>query len=479
MGKFLSRPSAPPPSKDLEPRSLDVSAPEISNGISGTTTAAHLLRASTPQNPITVTVFERASVAGGVWHLDPRPALLPSIPNVRPPSPRDSLLHAPPGPAYQGLKNNVPTSLMRSMLLDWPEGTEEIVPRARLCTYIQDLAVRFGSHAHTLYNTSLISISKSESNKFWGVRSRTLSKMEGRGETRFEEKDWMFDAVVVAAGHYHEPRIPDIQGLKEVAQRLDGAVLHSKQYRNPSPFAGKNILVVGGGVSSLDIVKEVAEVVGKGRVWQSTRGGQWDLPAVLLPVGVERVGEIERFIGPEGQQKPFGVVLKDGHQLDGIDHIIFGTGYITSYPFLGKLQNPDIGVEDADEKIVITSDGCTTHNLHHDIFYIPDPTLAFVGVPYYVSTFSLFDLQGDVVARVFSGKASLPPRDILEKMHRERKEEKAGWGRAFHNLYGRDVEYMEGMTKWVNQEARRRGVDEMRGLLDDEKWRERKVEGRG
>ena len=42
---------------------------------------------------------------------------------------------------------------------------------------------------------------------------------------------------------------------------------------------------------------------------------------------------------------------------------------------------------------ISTHNNQQTHNLHKDIWYIPDPTLAFVGVPYHVATFSLFEFK--------------------------------------------------------------------------------------
>ena len=49
----------------------------------------------------------------------------------------------------------------------------------------------------------------------------------------------VYDAVVVANGRYDKPYIPNIQGLDEWRAVYPYAVLHSKFYRNPGPFADK------------------------------------------------------------------------------------------------------------------------------------------------------------------------------------------------------------------------------------------------
>ena len=67
-----------------------------------------------------------------------------------------------------------------------------------------------------------------------------------------------FDGVVVASGHYHAPNIPDISGLAKWKKAFPELVMHSKGYRDPSNFDGQNVLLVGAGVSSTDIAKELA-----------------------------------------------------------------------------------------------------------------------------------------------------------------------------------------------------------------------------
>jgi hypothetical protein len=37
------------------------------------------------------------------------------------------------------------------------------------------------------------------------------------------------------------------------------------------------------------------------------------------------------------------------------------------------------------------------------ILYIPDPTLAFVGITHLASTFSLYDFQAQILAIIFAG----------------------------------------------------------------------------
>lgn len=63
-------------------------------------------------------------------------------------------------------------------------------------------------------------------------------------------------AVVSTTGTWGAPYVPDYAGR----ELFGGIQLHSAHYRNPQPFAGKRVLIVGGGNSGAQILAEVSEV---------------------------------------------------------------------------------------------------------------------------------------------------------------------------------------------------------------------------
>lgn len=198
---------------------------------------------------------------------------------------------------------------------------------------------------------------------------------------------------------------------------------------------------------------ELSPVVKK--VWQSTRDGPFDHPATMLPGNAERVGEIRSFgrltdgPAPEPDPIPATVTLFNGQTIEGVDSVFVATGYQFSLPFLSQLHSDDVAPPEADDTVLVTN-GQQLHNLHKDIFYIPDPTLAFVGVPFYTATFSLFEFQAITVAAVFSGKTALPPVEKQRAEYKKRLQEK-GYGKLFHNLRSQDVEYSKELMAWVNE----------------------------
>ncbi len=73
-------------------------------------------------------------------------------------------------------------------------------------------------------------------------------------------------SVVVATGHAHTPYVPDWPGRQEYS----GELRHAREYRNPAPFAGLDVLVVGVGNSGAEIATDLAEG-GARRVWIAVR----------------------------------------------------------------------------------------------------------------------------------------------------------------------------------------------------------------
>ncbi|MHC5702495.1 flavin-containing monooxygenase [Streptomyces tirandamycinicus] len=61
-------------------------------------------------------------------------------------------------------------------------------------------------------------------------------------------------AVVVATGFNHTPRMPDWPGRDAYA----GELLHASAYRNPAPYEGRDVLVVGVGNTGAEIAADLA-----------------------------------------------------------------------------------------------------------------------------------------------------------------------------------------------------------------------------
>ncbi|WP_182358899.1 flavin-containing monooxygenase [Tomitella gaofuii] len=63
------------------------------------------------------------------------------------------------------------------------------------------------------------------------------------------------DGLVNATGSWERPFIPHYPG----AELFRGRQMHTKDYRGPDELAGKRVVVVGGGISAVDILAEVSQ----------------------------------------------------------------------------------------------------------------------------------------------------------------------------------------------------------------------------
>lgn len=222
------------------------------------------------------------------------------------------------------------------------------------------------------------------------------------------------------------------------------------------------MLLIGAGVSSTDIAREISPFAKA--IYQSSRNGPDDIPAAFQPPSLQRIGQVTSFSIPSSPDPVPGssdITLIDGSTISGIDRVVICTGYITTYPFLSHLHADTTLPAEADEKVLVT-DGNMVHNLHADIFYIPDPTLAFVGVPYYVATFSLFEFQSIVISSVFSGRAWLHSKKEMRDEYELRVKE-LGLGRSLHSLKNKEIAYVDGLVGWLNEHAKTTGAERVEG----------------
>jgi hypothetical protein len=355
---------------------------------------------------------------------------------------------------------------MKTSLLEWPEGTPDITTHDVMKHYIQDITKQYRVHEHVRYKTNVLKVEKQGDR--WNVKTKSRGNNSIPNSTQPATHDENFDAVIVATGHYHAPRVPAIPGLSTLKERFPDQISHSKGYRGAQSLTGKNVLLIGTGASAVDIARDAAPLAKQ--LYHSWRGGKFDVPLNMFPEEVVHIGEVLNIESTSESREPVlssnaplpaKFQLADGSVLCDIDVIILCTGYHISLPFLSRYHDDDMPVSKASEGIIIT-DGTMYHNLHKDIFYIPDPSLIFVGVPYYTANFSLFDFQAQAVAAVLGGDAALPSSTAMRKEYNERLAEK-GAGKQFHSLRGSEVEYVHELLAWVNPQLEVKGKPVLKG----------------
>uniref|UniRef100_A0A0A9GME7 Flavin-containing monooxygenase n=1 Tax=Arundo donax TaxID=35708 RepID=A0A0A9GME7_ARUDO len=191
--------------------------------------------------------------------------------------------------------------------------------------------------------------------------------------------------------------------------------MHSHSYRVPDPFAHQVVVIIGAKNSGGDISREIASVAREVHmVNRSSPAATCErLPSyhnLWLRSMVDRAEE-------DGS-----VVFRDGTSIKA-DVIMHCTGYKYSFPFL-----------DDDDCSIISIDDNRIHPLYKHVFPPQAaPHLSFIGLPFKVVPFPLFQLQSNWVAGVLSGRLQLPSeKEMMEDVRALYSEiEAIGWPRRY------------------------------------------------
>ncbi|MGW2665978.1 flavin-containing monooxygenase [Nocardia tengchongensis] len=176
----------------------------IGAGIAGLVTAK-VLR----DDGFDVVVFDKETAAGGVW-IESR--------------------------TYPGLRTNNSRATYAYSDHPYPESADVFPTAGQVRAYLASYADRFGLNRYLRLGTEVIRVS--EAGKGFEV--------EVVGPDGVETLP--FDFVVVCAGTFSEPNIPDIQD----GNLFRGVLAHSSQALEPVAFEGRRVVVVGAGKSALD-----------------------------------------------------------------------------------------------------------------------------------------------------------------------------------------------------------------------------------
>lgn len=186
-----------------------------------------------------------------------------------------------------------------------------------------------------------------------------------------------------------------------------------------------------------------------------------------IPSKVQKRSGIKQFIAKDTLQDSI-IEFDDGQTLSRIDHVIICTGYMFNFHFLEHLHFDEgtktkLGNDAPSDDRVLVKSGSQVYNLHKDIFYIPNPTLSFVGVPFHIATFSFFEFQALAVARSYARRAKLPSTEAMRQEWQDRLQKK-GDGREFHALGAElEQEYIQDIVTWLNKDSAIHGGEPVKG----------------
>lgn len=380
-----------------------------------------------------IRVFERRNRVGGLWHYDPIPDVFPTpgtsgenrniipsdLPRFTPPVAEDTTTRTG---IYESLDSNVGAKAMAFTHTPFPEVNSAVSVRQLgranptrpfrvIAGYLEDL---FRPYLQLVsFQTTVEKVEKIGAKWILTLRQSSHFYRDQPADYWWQEE---FDAVIVATGHYNVPLIPEIPGLDIAFQTHPDRFEHSKNFRSANDFVNKQVVVVGGNISSADLIADLHAVV-KGSLYLSQRGSNealknvFSLPGVVVKPTIEQIDTTSTTVA---------VIFSDGSTVQGIDKIVFATGYRLSYPFL----SPD----------PVTPSNRVAGFYQH-IFKVGDPSLALVGQVRGALSFRVYEYQAVAVARYFAnhnGKP-LPSPQAQDRWETERLKYK-GSSAIFHEI---------------------------------------------
>jgi hypothetical protein len=343
----------------------------VGAGPAGLVSARELLR-----HQCDIVVYESTDQVGGVWVYDEQVDDDPlGVDCLRPV--RSSL--------YETLRTNLPRDLMA--FLDYPfdsngggDNAWDRYPHHSLVrTYLENFANDYDLNRHIRLNTPVTRLHGDPAqNKGWEVESAAGTEL--------------FDAVIVCNGHYAKPRVVPLSGI----EYFKGQRLHSHNYRSPRGFKDKTVALWGTSASGFDISNEIASVATRaywcGSAFSQREKISDNLTALPSPRGFSKRGDL--------------IVGEDEFP---IDVLMYCTGYLTEFPFLSP-------------GIVSVTDNWV-HPLYRDILPPTNPTIGFIGLPYLIVPFPIFEIQAKWFTRQLTGQVKLPDQGTRERSVNQRTRE--------------------------------------------------------
>ncbi|KAI5966148.1 FMO1 [Candida pseudojiufengensis] len=362
----------------------------------------------------TIDLHERRDKLGGLWYHKGNKSLIHSqIPNLNPnnheiiddgATKQDKFFSA----IYKFMETNIIHRLMQYNEVPFPPKTANYPKRQLVFDYLENYNQSIPNKINVRLNSDITELKKVD-NEWHLVSNDKVNK---------------YDAIVLANGHFNTPFIPEVKGLTNWNINKPKTILHSKYFEDPNSYRDKTVLIIGNSASGVDISTQISTVAKK--VIVSVRDlSNLDFENDLI----KYIGLIEEY-----NWENSSVETKD-EIIEGIDYVIFCTGYLYSFPFIKSDS-------------VITN-GRIVYNLYKQIFNIFDPSISYVGLGKNIVPMPLGESQSALIARVYSGRYDLPTTQEMKESYEQELDEK---GESKFHVFGfpKDYEYGKHLQELID-----------------------------
>ena len=356
---------------------------------------------------------------------------------------------------------------MNNCVTDFPHNSEVL-------KYLNDYVDYFNIRDCIRLNTTVEKIKYK--NNLWYVTVNSINGCETHE----------FDAIAVCSGVFSKPKMPKFPNQ----EKFTGKIIHSQDYKEPSIFNDRNVVILGNGASGVDIAVSASYTANK--VFWSFRKNTWLLPRYLGGVPIDcqlkpiynlipsqllslifnkkfsnilfqhqtcnllpsfdlsssvvsinddifnrvRLGAIEikpTIVGFEDNR----VLFQDGTSTKA-DIVILATGYEVNFPFF---DSPTVGIH---------TEGV---DLYKHVFHPNIPNCAFIGIIRVVgAVFPCAEIQARWFSKVLTGQVSLPSSEQMKiEIKNKLAQQKKNWiSSLYRSFQVKQLEYIDEIAGLIN-----------------------------
>ena len=315
-----------------------------------------------------IVCFEKQEDWGGLWNYTWRTG-------------SDQYGDSVPNSMYRYLWSNGPKECLEFADYSFDEHFKQPIPsfppRAVLYDYILGRAKKANIKKYIKFNTSVTQVKYKEDQ----FEISTLDKNDNTISTN------NFDFLVIAAGHFSVPYIPEYEGMSS----FPGRILHGHDFRDAEEFRNKDVVVLGSSYSAEDIALQCYKYGAK----SVTIGYRNNPMGFKWPNGMKEVHYLDKLEGKKA-------IFKDGTEQEA-DVVILCTGYLHHFPFL-------------EENLQLkTRNRLYPPKLYKGVVWQDNHKLLYLGMQDQFHTFNMFDCQAWYARDVIMNKIKIPSDDEVKK----------------------------------------------------------------
>ena len=154
---------------------------------------------------------------------------------------------------YPGAECDIKSHLYSFSFAPNPAWSRRYARQPEIKAYLEDVVDRFGLRSHIRLGTLVRTMRWDDAAAVWHITV-------GDGEVVDA------DIVVSAIGMFGEPVTPDVPGL----ERFQGTLFHSAEWADDHDVTGERVAVIGSAASAVQLIPEIAPLVGSLTVYQRT-----------------------------------------------------------------------------------------------------------------------------------------------------------------------------------------------------------------